>query len=211
MILFYFLANTLMCFYLVKIMVNMFNLIKNLYFIPNKRFDDVNFELSSKDDYYLLSYNIVYDSGDIVELDELDEEKLKEFESNEEDVIKLVQIVYLFQNTIYKFITYDKDIVFPIYDIHYKDIGVTLDKFYINDEDFTSILSPYLGPKNNFYIDKGVKLNLKDIFSIEGIYHPFTEENFEKSKIKIIDSLNNVIENDLSWTPVWKPFKNKTN
>lgn len=207
MILFYFLANILLCFYLYKFYIKLFNLVKDLFYIPNKSFEDVNFELSKPEDYHLLSYNIFYESGDIVELDELNEESLKTFEENEEDVIKFIQIVYLFKNVLYKFITYDKDITFPIYDIHQQNSGiVTIDSFYIDDKDFTSVIKPYIGPNNNFYSDKGIKFNLKDIFSIEGIWSPFTEEN-KNSVLKIKDSQGKEIERDLNWIPVWKPRK----
>ena len=180
--------------------------IQDLFYIPNKRFENTEFELSSPDDYYLLNYTIFYESGENIELDTLDEEIIKKFENVEEDVIKFIQINYLFKNKLFKYITYNKDITFPIYDVINNKIGKKITSFLIDDTDYTSIITPYLGPNNNFYLDKGVKFSLKDIFTAEAIWGPFTEENRDKAIVKIKDDNDGEILTDLNWVPTWKQY-----
>ena len=73
----------------------------------------------------------------------------------------------------------------------------------MNKDDITTYIKPFLGPKENFYKDKNVVMNLKDILE----EHPeFNKLNFDEGEIIIRSESNKTIVYDLPWKPVWKPF-----
>ena len=172
-----------------------YKFIKNLYWPKLKSFEDEY----QNDEYNLLSYCIVYKDNTKEDItSEITNEDIEE--KNDEKQIKYIKINYMCNCKLYKYITYSRDTSFPIYDSNVnKDKQRNIEKVFINDEDVTYYIKPYLGPKNNFYIDKSVNIKLEDILESENI-------NLKEGKVKIITDDNEVIEHDLPWRPVWKPY-----
>ena len=183
---------------------NVASYIMNLFYVPNIKFED----LETKSDYYLLNYKIWYESGKVFELEYLDETVLEEIEEDikDEDAIKYITIDYLFNDGLMKYITYNKDISFPIYDITFKCGGKKLMQAFVDSEDVTGIIKSFMGPKNNFYKDKMPSINLVDIFHVSGRDDLVSEEKINNSVLKLIDDSGNIIENDLKWNPCWKKY-----
>ena len=92
--------------YLVKRIINIYN---SINVVKYKSFEDV----VENDEYTLICYRIKTDNGkELVEV-ELDEETIKSIE--ETDEITYITIEYMFNGNLMKYITYRKDIRFPIY------------------------------------------------------------------------------------------------
>lgn len=179
----------------------MYNFIKYLFFPKLKSFDD---EYRVQDEYTLFCYRIKYEDGkEDVENDELAYDDLKVM--NENNKIKYIIIDYMFNNKFMKYITYDMNIDFPIYDV---DINIgenreIIDTVLLNDIDITAYVTPFLGPKENFYKDLNIKMYLKDILE----EHPEIDTfDFDNGNLKMKAMSGKVIEYTLPWSPVWKPF-----
>lgn len=182
--------------------LSFYKLVNYLFFPKLKSFDD-DF-LFVKDEYMFLSYTIKhFDDTKSVILEELSNEEIKKIDS--ENKIKYVIIDYLYNNKHMKYITYTLDIEFPIYDF---DIDHSVEKevikcIFLNGEDVTLYVKPFLGPKNNFYNDKNVKIKLSDMFDE---HHKLSELNFNCGLVEIYAISGKYIKYNLPWTPVWKQF-----
>ena len=115
------------------------------------------------DEYNLLCYRISFEDGSEIVESELTDEQLSEMETDE-NKIKSVVIEYMFNGEFMKYITYTKDIRFPIYPF---DIAPTKYQYYpevviLNGMDITKYIQPWLGPYCNFYIDREEPIKLED-------------------------------------------------
>ena len=129
------------------------------YLNPYKTFED-KYE---HDEYNLLCYRISFEDGSEIVESELTDEQLSEMETDEYK-IKSVVIEYMFNGEFMKYITYTKDIRFPIYPF---DIAPTKYQYYpevviLNGMDITKYIQPWLGPYCNFYIDREEPIKLED-------------------------------------------------
>jgi len=179
----------------------MYNFIRYMFFPKLKSFDD---EYRVQDEYTLFCYRIKYEDGkEDVENDELAYDDLKVM--NENNKIKYIIIDYMFNNKFMKYITYDMNIEFPIYDV---DVNIgenreIIDTVLLNDIDITAYVTPFLGPKENFYKDLNIKMYLKDILE----EHPEIDTfDFDNGNLIIKAMSGKVIEYELPWSPIWKPF-----
>lgn len=175
-----------------------YKLISYLYF-PKKRFF---LEEVKEDEYTLFCYRIFYkDSEETIITEDLEVSEL--LEMNEDKPINKIIIDYMYNGLFMKYITYDLNVDFPLYETNVKiPSGAKFPtKFLINDEDVTHCFKPFLGPKNNFYLDKNTRLTLEDIF----MDHPEKDKiNINEGIIEIHDTANNIFVHPLPWTPVWK-------
>lgn len=178
-----------------------YKLLKYLFFPKLKSFDN---DFKDEDEYTLFCHRIKYEDGnEDIENDEITREDLEVM--NEKNKIKHVIIDYMYNNKFMRYITYDMNIDFPIYDV---DVNLSgnreyVDTILLNDVDITSYVKPFLGPKENFYKDKNVKIKLQDLLE----EHPdFEVFHFELGKLEIIAESGKKINYELPWTPVWKPF-----
>jgi hypothetical protein len=136
-------------------------LYKNLYPTKYKTFEDIS-EPEDDDEYYIICYRIKLEDGsEIVETD-LTQDYLKKIE--EKTMINYITIEYMFNGQFMKYITYKKDIQFPIYKFK---IAPTKYPYYpeiifLNDVNITNYITPYLGPLCNFYQDREEPIKLKD-------------------------------------------------
>ena len=129
------------------------------YLSPYKTFED-KYE---HDEYNLLCYRIVFEDGSEILESELTDEKISEMETDE-NKIKYIVIEYMFNGEFMKYITYTKDIRFPIYPF---DIPPTKYPSYpevviLNGMDITKYIQPWLGPYCNFYNDREEPIKLED-------------------------------------------------
>ena len=176
-----------------------YKVVKYLFFPRLKTFEEKQVD----DEYVLLCYRIKYE--DDTEQTISEELTSEDFETmNEENPIKYVIIHYMFNNKIMNYITYNLNTEFPIYDVNVqKGTGRKLEQVLLNDIDVSQYIIPYIGPKDNFYLDKDVKIKLKDLF----FDHPDLDVlNFDEGKIKLITNTKKEIEYDLPWTPMFKPY-----
>lgn len=178
-----------------------YKLLKYLFFPKLKSFDN---DFKDEDEYTLFCHRIKYEDGnEDIENDEITREDLEVM--NEKNKIKYVIIDYMYNNKFMRYITYDMNIEFPIYDV---DVNLSENREYIdtillNNIDITSYVKPFLGPKENFYKDKNIKMKLQDLLE----EHPdFDVFDFEVGKLEIFAESGKKIEYELPWTPVWKPF-----
>lgn len=174
---------------------------KYMFFPKLKSFDD-DFIY---DEYMFLFYEIKFFDGSTNKISEtLSQEEIEEIDS--EKKIKYIVINYIYNNKVMKYITYSLDVQFPIYEQNIKNCDSDceiIESVYINDKDVTLYLKPFLGPKNNFYLDKGIKINLPDIFED----HPeFKNSDFTEGFVELVSSSGKKLIYDLPWTPVWKKF-----
>lgn len=178
-----------------------YKMIKYLFFPKLKSFDLDSFD---EKEYMFLFYYIKYHDDLTVKIyEEFSKEEIKKL--NDDKKIKYIIINYLYDNKHMKYITYSLDIEFPIYEIDIEE-NFTCEKVesvFLNDEDVTSYVKPFLGPKNNFYNDKNVKINLRDMFDE---YPNLENLNFETGNIKLISFSGKELIYDLPWSPVWKQF-----
>jgi hypothetical protein len=164
--------------YLIKRIINIYN---SINVVKYKSFEDV----VEKDEYTLICYRIKTDNGkELVEF-ELDEETIKSIE--ETDEITYITIEYMFNGNLMKYITYRKDIRFPIYKfkvepakyLYYPEI------IFFNEINITDHVTPYLGPLCNFYNDREEQPELKDILADHPRYKDF---NFEDGLLIFISN-----------------------
>lgn len=182
-----------------------FRIFNYIFFPKLKTFEDSS-DYFDSDEYILLCYRIKHkDLTETIITDEISEEELEEINTDNE--IKYVVIDYLYNNKFMKYITYSYNIDFPIYDIDVDEYrGEQISTILLNGEDVTTYVKPFLGPKNNFYNDKKLKIKLENMFDD----HPhFSKLNFEDGNIEIIAISGKKIYYDLPWTPVWKQFSGK--
>ena len=181
---------------------SIYKFVNYLFFPKLKSFDEDY--LFVQDEYMFLSYTIKhFDSTNSIILEELSKEEIKKIDS--ENKIKYVIIDYLYNNKLMKYITYSLDIQFPIYefDIDHNVEKEVVERVLLNGEDVTTYVKPFLGPKNNFYNDKNIKIKLSDMFD----EHPkITELNFNDGYLEIYAISGKHLIHNLPWTPVWKPF-----
>ena len=129
------------------------------YLSPYKTFEDTY----EHDEYNLLCYRIVFEDGSEILESELTDEQISEMETDE-NKIKYIIIEYMFNGEFMKYITYTKDIRFPIYPF---DITPTKYPYYpeviiLNGLDVTKYIQPWLGPYCNFYNDREEPIKLED-------------------------------------------------
>tara|TARA_B110001452_G_scaffold27116_1_gene21282 strand:- start:8183 stop:8818 length:636 start_codon:yes stop_codon:yes gene_type:complete len=130
------------------------------YFNPYKTFED-KYE---HDEYNLLCYRISFeDDSEIVE-SELTDDQIEELEKTTDTKIKYIIIEYMYNGVFMKYITYTKDIRFPIYPF---DVATTKYPYYpefviLNGTDVTKYIQPWLGPYCNFYTDREEPIKLED-------------------------------------------------
>lgn len=153
------------------------------YLYPYKSFEDTY----EKDQYILLCYRIKFeDDSEIVESDTT-LEKLEDMEKNLDVKIKHILIEYMYNGQFMKYITYTKDIAFPIYKF---DIVPTKYPYYpeiviLNGMDVTNFIHPWLGPYCNFYTDRAEPISLKDAL----MDHPDYEDiDFENGTLLMISN-----------------------
>lgn len=129
------------------------------YFNPYKTFEDKY----DHDEYNLLCYRIFLDDGSEIVKSEITEAQLDDMETDEIK-IKCIIIEYMFNGEFMKYLTYTKDIRFPIYPF---DIAPTKYPYYpevviLNGMDITNYIHPWLGPYCNFYVDREEPIKLED-------------------------------------------------
>ena len=152
------------------------------YFNPYKTFED-KYE---HDDYNLLCYRITFEDGSEMLKSELTDEEVEEMDIDE-NKIKYIIIEYMFNGEFMKYITYTKDIRFPIYPF---DVAPTTYPYYpdlviLNGMDITKYIQPWLGPYCNFYADREEPIKLEDAL----MDHPeYAEINFNTGTILMISN-----------------------
>jgi hypothetical protein len=152
------------------------------YFNPYKTFED-KYE---HDDYNLLCYRIIFEDGSEMLESELTDEEVEEMDIDE-NKIKYIIIEYMFNGEFMKYITYTKDIRFPIYPF---DITPTKYPYYpevviLNGLDITKYIQPWLGPYCNFYTDREEPIRLEDAL----MDHPeYSEINFNTGTLLMISN-----------------------
>ena len=163
------------------------NKIYSLYdkFYPEKykTFEDEN--ENENDIYNILCYRISLEDGSEITRTELGMEEIEAIE--EDNKINYIIIEYMFNGQFMKYITYKKDIRFPIYQFkieptrfpYYPEI------VFLNEVNITNYIVPYLGPLCNFYRDREEPVKLKDVL----IGHPdFEQFNFEDGLLIMISN-----------------------
>lgn len=178
-----------------------YKLLKYLFFPKLKSFDN---DFKEEDEYTLFCHRIKYEDGnEDIENDEITREDLEVI--NEKNKIKYVIVDYMYNNKFMRYITYDMNIDFPIYDVDVKlsENREHIDTVLLNNIDITSYVKPFLGPKENFYKDKNIKMKLQDLLEEHLDFDVF---DFEIGKLEIIAESGKKIEYELPWIPVWKPF-----
>lgn len=144
------------------------------YFSPYKTFED-----KYEHDYYnLLCYRVIFEDASEVLKSELTDEQVEEMDI-EENKIKCIIIEYMFNGEFMKYITYTKDIRFPIYPF---DVAITKYPYYpeviiLNGMDITKYINPWLGPYCNFYIDREEPIKLEDALMEHPDYKEFDFNN----------------------------------
>lgn len=177
-------------------------LYKSFYPSTLKSFDDVY----EDDEYMLLCYHIKYETGDVVDMIDLDDEKIRELDR--EDKIKYITIDYMFNGQFMKYITYDKDITFPIYKFNILPSKYPYypEMIILNNVDVTSYVSPYLGPLCNFYVDTSSPIKLEDAMA----EHPdFDKFDFNNGTLLMISNETplqgkKIIQKSLPCNLIWK-------
>lgn len=177
-------------------------LYKTFYPSVLKSFSDVY----EKDEYVLLCYHIKYEDGNILDILKLDDEKIKELDS--ENKIKYITIDYMFNGSFMKYISYDKDITFPFYvfDIIPPKYEYYPEMIILNNVDVTSYITPYLGPLCNFYTDTACPIKLEDALSD----HPdFDSFDFNQGTLLMISNDTplegkKIIKRELPCNLIWK-------
>jgi hypothetical protein len=153
------------------------------YLHPYKTFEDVY----KKDEYLLLCYRIKFEDDSEISESEVTVESLEEMEKNLDVKIKYIVIEYMFNGEFMKYITYTKDIAFPIYPF---DIVPTKYPYYpeiiiLNGMDVTNFIRPWLGPYYNFYSDREEPIKLEDAL----MEHPDYEDiDFENGTLLMISN-----------------------
>lgn len=117
-----------------------------------------------KDKYELLQYRIKFEDDSEVTEEELDEEILNKIEEEHCEKVKYIIIEYFYNGKFMKYLTYNKDLTFPIYpfDIEQEKYPYYPEFIILNDIDITRYIRPWLGPYCNFYSDREDPIKLKD-------------------------------------------------
>ena len=155
-----------------------------VYFNPYKTFEDKYIN----DEYKLLCYRIFFEDGSETVESELTDEQVEKIEADASLKIKYIVIEYMYNGEFMKYITYIKDIRFPIYPF---DISPTKYAYYpefiiLNEMDITKYIRPWLGPYCNFYTDREEPIKLEDALMDHPEYENIAEwlaGNAEKPKI----------------------------
>jgi len=115
-----------------------------------------------KDEYLLLCYKIKFEDGTAEDHLDLTKEEVEEIDK--ENKIKYITIEYMFNGQLMKYITYDKDITFPLYvfKVEPPRFPYYPEHMILNGVDVTAYLTPYLGPLTNFYNDMSSPIRLED-------------------------------------------------
>lgn len=176
---------------------------RSLYPKEYKTFEDEYEE----DDYRLLRYTVNFEdeSKEMCRFD-LTNEEVEEIDKDNK--IKSIVIEYMFNGQLMKYITYKKDITFPIYPFN---ISKTKYNYYpeiiiLNNEDITGFVTPFLGPYCNFYADREDPIKLEDTL----IDHPDYENlNFKEGKLIMISNEvpikgRKCVTRDLPCKLIWK-------
>jgi hypothetical protein len=152
------------------------------YFNPYKTFED-KYE---HDEYKLLCYRIFFEDGSEILESELTHEQIS-FMETDENKIQYIIIEYMFNGEFMKYITYTKDITFPIYPF---DIASTKYPYYpevviLNGMDITKYIQPWLGPYCNFYADREEPIKLEDAL----MDHPnYTDIDFNNGTLLMLSN-----------------------
>ena len=165
--------------YLINKILKIYN---SFYPVKIKSFDDV---VKEEDEYTLICYRIKTDNEkELIETD-LDEETIKSIE--ETDNIIYIIIEYMFNGNLMKYITYKKDIQFPIYRFKVEPTKYLYypESIFFDEINITNYVTPYLGPLCNFYNDREEQPDLKDILADHPRYNDF---NFEDGLIIMISN-----------------------
>lgn len=115
-----------------------------------------------KDEYLLLCYKIKFEDGTTEDHLELTKKEVEDIDK--ENKIKYITIEYMFNGQLMKYITYDKDITFPLYmfKVEPPKFEYYPEHMILNGVDVTGYLTPYLGPLVNFYNDMTSPIRLED-------------------------------------------------
>ena len=164
------------------------NKIREIYikFYPSKykTFEDLP-ELEKYDDYCILCYRIKTEDGKEIEETEITNEDLEKIEENSK--ISYINIEYMFNGQFMKYLTYKKDITFPIYEFKVQPSKYKYypESIFLNEVNITNYLTPYLGPLCNFYIDREEPIKLKDALRD----HPdFEKFDFEDGNLILVSN-----------------------
>ena len=137
-----------------------YTIYRKFYPLKFKTFDDVYLD----DEYTFLCVKIKFEDGSDKQIsEEILQEEIDEF--HEKNAIKYTIIEYMFNGKFMKYLSYDRDITFPIYSFN---VTPTVYPYYpetvlLNGEDITCYISPFLGPLCNFYLDRGNPMSLEDV------------------------------------------------
>lgn len=145
------------------------------YFNPYKTFEDKY----DHDEYNLLCYRIFFEDGSELVDSELTDEEVEKIEAASESTIKFIVIEYMYNGEFMKYVTYTKDLRFPIYPF---DIIPTKYPYYpefvlLNGVDITKYIQPWLGPYCNFYLDREEPIKLEDSLMDHPDYKDFDFKN----------------------------------
>ena len=176
---------------------------RRLYPTEYRTFEDEYDE----DEYNLLCYRINFEdeSNEMCKFDLTDEEVE---DIDKDNKIKNIVIEYMFNGRLMKYITYKKDITFPIYPF---TVSKTKYNYYpeiviLNNDDITSFITPFLGPYCNFYSDREDPIKLEDTL----LDHPeYDKLNFKEGKLIMISNEvpikgRKCITRDLPCKLIWK-------
>tara|TARA_B110000977_G_scaffold116766_1_gene150859 strand:+ start:30139 stop:30774 length:636 start_codon:yes stop_codon:yes gene_type:complete len=139
------------------------------------------------DEYKLLCYRIILEDASEILKSELTDEQIVEIDESSDIKIKCIIIEYMYNGKLMKYITYTKDIRFPIYNF---DIAPTTYPYYpdiiiLNGMDVTKYIEPWLGPYCNFYIDREEPIKLQDAL----MDHPDYEDiDFDNGHLLMISN-----------------------
>jgi hypothetical protein len=172
-------------------------------FYPTLSFDDI--EEYEDDEYNLLSYEVNYkdNTKESYGEEDLTEDFFKELDSKNK--IDYILINYTYNGKFMKYITYDFNVDFPIYDLNIDMTDYEYPvSFVFNNIDLTGYLIPYLGPKYNFYSDKTNTIKIKDLLKD----HPdFENLILNEGVLDIHTSKDRNVTIELPWPVNWKPKK----
>ena len=134
------------------------NIYRLFYPITMKSFDDRYVE----DEYNLLCYRIMFEDGTAINKLDLTSEEIEDIDK--ENKIKYINIDYMFNGQFMKYITYDKDITFPFYafKVEPPEFPYYPETVILNGVDVSNYVIPYLGPLQNFYLDRHAPIKLED-------------------------------------------------
>jgi len=148
-----------------------------------KTFEDEN-DLED-DEYDIICYRINLENSQEIVRSELDHDDIEKIE--EDNKIISITIEYMFNGQFMKYLTYKKDITFPIYPFKVEPPKFKYypESIFFNEINVTDYVTPYLGPLCNFYRDREEPISLKDALK----NHPqFESFNFEEGMLIMISN-----------------------